>query len=133
MSRIALSAKYPWFEKMHEMMNKHVLAGLAVLLTTPSLDVAGHKDSDHALPSGDPMEESSDADLDHAVHAAPRNAGDYLDFDILTPPPHPIQSDALVSSLLTFSNWASPLQPIGYKRKHSNVEQKQDSLVEAFY
>ncbi|SAM85260.1 uncharacterized protein UBRO_20886 [Ustilago bromivora] len=145
MSRIALSAKYPWFEKMCEMMNEHVLAGLAVLLTTPSLDVAGNKDSDHVLPSGDPMEESSNADLNHAVHAcnlppihdlvdaAPRNAGDYLNFDISTPPPHPIQSDALVSSLSAFSNWASPLQPNGYKHKHSNVEQKRDSLAEAFY
>ncbi|KAJ1024672.1 hypothetical protein NDA13_004599 [Ustilago tritici] len=28
MSCIALSAKYPWFEKMHKMMNKRMLAGL---------------------------------------------------------------------------------------------------------
>ncbi|KAJ1027967.1 hypothetical protein NDA13_003419 [Ustilago tritici] len=145
MSCVALSAKYPWFEKMHKMMNKHVLAGLADLLTTPSLDVAGNKDSDHVLPSGDPMEESSNADLGHTVHACnlppihdlvdatPRNAGDYPNFDISTPPPHPIQSDALVSSLSMFSNWASPLQPNGYKCKHSNVEQKWDSLAEAFY
>ncbi|SPC64490.1 uncharacterized protein UHOD_11933 [Ustilago sp. UG-2017b] len=69
MSCIALSAKYPWFEKMHKMMNKCMLAGPTVLLTTPSLDVAGNKDSDYVLPSGDPMEESSDADLGHAVHA----------------------------------------------------------------
>ncbi|KAJ1586015.1 hypothetical protein NDA11_005349 [Ustilago hordei] len=145
MSQVALSAKYPWFEKMHKMMNKHMLADLAVLLTTPSLVVAGNKDSNHVLPSGNPVEESSNADLDHAVHAcslpplhdlvdaAPRNAGDYPNFDISTPPPHLIQSDALVSNLLMFSNWASPLQPNGYKHKHSNVEQKQDSLAEAFY
>ncbi|KAJ1028087.1 hypothetical protein NDA13_003536 [Ustilago tritici] len=38
MSRVALSAKYPWFEKMHKMMNKRVLAGPAVLLTTLSAD-----------------------------------------------------------------------------------------------
>ncbi|SAM84896.1 uncharacterized protein UBRO_20860 [Ustilago bromivora] len=145
MSWVALSAKYPWFEKMHEMMNKCMLAGLAVLHTTPSLDVTGNEDSDHVLPSSDPMEESSDADLSHAVHAhnlppihdlvdaAPRNAGDYPDFDISTPPPHPIQLDALVSSLSTFSNQASPLQANGYKHKHINVEQKQDSLAEAFY
>ncbi|KAJ1033368.1 hypothetical protein NDA13_001360 [Ustilago tritici] len=98
MSHVALSAKYPWFEKMHEMMNKRVLAGPAILLTTPSLDVAGNKDSDHVLPSGSPMEESSDADLDHAVHAhnlpsihdlvdaTPRNAGDT---SILTSQHHP--------------------------------------------
>ncbi|KAJ1022121.1 hypothetical protein NDA18_005355 [Ustilago nuda] len=145
MSRVALSAKYPWFEKMHEMMNEHVLEGPAILLTTPSLDATGNEDSDHVLPGGDPMEESSDADLDHAVHArnlplihdlvdaAPINAGDCTDFDISTPPPHPIQSDALVSSLSTFSNWASSSQANGYKRKHNNVEQKQDSLAEAFY
>ncbi|SYW73735.1 uncharacterized protein UBRO2_00010 [Ustilago bromivora] len=145
MSCVALLAKYPWFEKMHEMMNKHALAGLAVLLTTPSLDVSGNKDSDHVLPSGNPMEESSDADLSHTVHACnlpsihdlvdatPRNAGDFPDFDISTPPLHPIQLDALVSSPSTFSNQASPLQPNGYKHKHSNVEQKRDSLAEAFY
>ncbi|KAJ1019762.1 hypothetical protein NDA13_005987 [Ustilago tritici] len=139
------ATKYPWFEKMHKMMNKCVLAGPAILLTTPSLDVAGNKDSNHVLPRSDPVEESSKADLDHAVHAcnlppihdlvdaAPRNAGDYLNFDIPTPPSHPIQLDALVSSLSTFSNWASPAQPIGYKHKHINVEQKQDSLAEAFY
>ena len=102
MSQVALSAKYPWFEKMHKMMNKHVLAGPAVLLTTPSLDVTGNEDSDHVLPSSDPMEESSNEDLGHTVHAcnlppihdlvdaAPRNAGDYPNFDISTPPPHPI-------------------------------------------
>ncbi|KAJ1023957.1 hypothetical protein NDA13_004789 [Ustilago tritici] len=145
MSQVALSAKYPWFEKMHEMMNKHMLAGPAILLTTTSLDVAGNKDSNHVLPSSNPMEESSDADLSHTVHAcnlppihnlvdaAPRNAGDYPDFDILTPPLHPIQLDALVSSLLTFSSQASPLQPNGYKCKCINVEQKQDSFAEAFY
>ncbi|KAJ1027893.1 hypothetical protein NDA13_003346 [Ustilago tritici] len=145
MSWVALSAKYPWFEKMHEMMNKRVLAGPAVLLITPSLDVAGNKDSNHVLPSGNPMEASSNADLGHTVHAhnlppihdlvdaTPRNAGDYPDFDISTPPPHPIQLDALVSSLSIFSNQTSPLQPNGYKRKHSNVEQKRDSLAEAFY
>ncbi|SAM71478.1 uncharacterized protein UBRO_20479 [Ustilago bromivora] len=99
MSWVALSAKFPWFEKMHEMMNKCVLAGPAVLLTTPSLNVAGNEDSDHVLPSGNPMEESSDADLSHTVYArnlppihdlvdaAPRNAGDYPNFDISTPPP----------------------------------------------
>jgi hypothetical protein len=64
MSCVALSAKYPWFEKMHEMMNKCMLAGPAVLLTTPSLDVAGNEDSDHVLSSSDHMEESSEADLD---------------------------------------------------------------------
>ncbi|KAJ1030736.1 hypothetical protein NDA18_001974 [Ustilago nuda] len=142
---VALSAKYPWFEKMHEMMNKRVLAGPAVLLTTPSLDATGNEDSDHVLPGGDPMEESSDADLDHTVHAqnlppihdlvdaAPSNAGDCTDFDISTPPPHPIQLDALVSSPSTFSNRASSSQANGYKRKRNNVEQKQDSLAEAFY
>ncbi|KAJ1027367.1 hypothetical protein NDA18_003374 [Ustilago nuda] len=145
MSWVALSAKYPWFEKMHEMMNEHVLAGPAILLTTPSLDATGNKDSDHVLPGGDPMEESSNADLDHAVHArnlppihdlvdaTPSNAGDCTDFDILTPPPHPIQLDALVSSPSTFSNRASSLQANGYKRKRNNVEQKRDSLAEAFY
>ncbi|KAJ1022893.1 hypothetical protein NDA13_004943 [Ustilago tritici] len=145
MSRVALSAKDPWFEKMHKIMNKRVLAGPAVLLTTPSLDVSGNEDSNHVLPSGDPMEESSNADLSHTMHAhnlppihklvdaAPRNAGDYPNFDISTSPPHPIQSDALVSSPLTFSNQASPLQPNGYKHKPSNVEQKRDSLAEAFY
>ncbi|KAJ1029649.1 hypothetical protein NDA13_002892 [Ustilago tritici] len=145
MSWVALSAKYPWFEKKHKMMNKRVLAGLAVLLTTPSLDVAGNKNSDYVLPSGNPMEESRDADLDHAMHAhnlppihdlvnaAPRNAEDYLNFDISTPPLHPIQLDALVSNPLTFSNRASPSQPIGYKHKRSNVEQKWDPLAEAFY
>ncbi|KAJ1027775.1 hypothetical protein NDA13_003230 [Ustilago tritici] len=145
MSCVALSAKYPWFEKMHKMMNKHVLAGPAVLLTTPSLDVAGNEESDHVLPSGSPMEESSNADLGHTVHACnlppihnlvdatPRNAGDYPNFDILTPLPHPIQLDALVSSLSMFSNQASLSQPNGYKRKHINVEQKWGSLAEAFY
>ncbi|KAJ1035032.1 hypothetical protein NDA18_000635 [Ustilago nuda] len=145
MSRVALSAKYPWFEKMHEMMNKHVLAGPAVLLTTPSLDATGNEDPDHVLPGGDPMEESRDADLDHTVHAqnlplihdlvdaAPSNAGDCTDFDISTPPLHPLQSDALVSSPSTFSNRASSSQANGYKRKHNNVEQKRDSLAEAFY
>ncbi|SAM61601.1 uncharacterized protein UBRO_20136 [Ustilago bromivora] len=44
MSKVALSAKYPWFEKMHKMMKEHVLAGPAILLTTPSLDVAGNED-----------------------------------------------------------------------------------------
>ncbi|KAJ1041455.1 hypothetical protein NDA10_007300 [Ustilago hordei] len=144
MSQVTLSSKYPWFEKMHKMMNKHVLEGLAVLLTTPSLAVVGNKDSDHVLPSGDPMEEYSNADLGHAVHthnlppihnlmdAAPRNAGDYTNFDILTLPPHPIQSDALVSSLSTFSNWASSSQANGYKCKPINVGQKWDSLAEAF-
>ncbi|KAJ1022814.1 hypothetical protein NDA18_005147 [Ustilago nuda] len=142
---VALSAKYPWFEKMHEMMNERVLAGPAVLLTTPSQDATGNEDSDHVLPGSDPMEESSDADLDHAVHAwnlplihdlvdaAPSNAGDCTNFDISTPPLHPIQLDALVSSLSMFSNWASSLQANGYKRKCTNVEQKQDSLAEAFY
>ncbi|SAM59358.1 uncharacterized protein UBRO_20406 [Ustilago bromivora] len=145
MSRIALSAKYPWFEKMHEMMNERMLVGPAILLTTPSLDIAGNEDSDHVLPSSNPMEESSDADLSHTVHAhnlppihdlvdaAPRNAGDYPNFDILTPPLYPIQSDALVSSPSMFSNQASPLQPNGYKHKRINAEQKQDSLAEAFY
>ncbi|KAJ1591186.1 hypothetical protein NDA11_006877 [Ustilago hordei] len=145
MSQVALSAKYPWFEKMHEMMNEHVLAGPALLLTTPSLDATGNEDSNHVLPGGDPMEESSDADLDHAVHAqnlppihdlvdaAPSNAGDCTDFDISTPPLHPIQLDALVSSPLTFSNWASSSQANSYKHKHNNVEQKWDSLAEAFY
>ncbi|SYW79654.1 uncharacterized protein UHO2_04297 [Ustilago hordei] len=66
---VALSAKYPWFEKMHEMMNECVLAGPAVLLTTPRLDATGNKDSNHVLPGSNPMEESSDADLDHTVHA----------------------------------------------------------------
>ncbi|KAJ1034095.1 hypothetical protein NDA18_000964 [Ustilago nuda] len=145
MSWVALSAKYPWFEKMHEMMNKCVLVGPAVLLTTPSLDATGNEDSDHVLPGGNPMEESSDADLDHAVHAqnltpihelvdaAPSNAGDCTNFDISTPPPHPIQSDALVSSLSMFSNQASSSQANGYKCKCNNVEQKRDSLAEAFY
>ncbi|SAM85453.1 uncharacterized protein UBRO_20914 [Ustilago bromivora] len=145
MSHVALSAKYPWFEKMHEMMNKCMFAGPAILLTTPSLDVAGNKDSDHVLPSSNPMEESSNADLGHTVHACnlppiqnlvdatPRNAGDYPDFDISTPTLHPIQLDALVSSPPTFSNRASPSQPNGYKHKHSNVEQKRDFLAEAFY
>ncbi|CCF50025.1 hypothetical protein NDA11_000049 [Ustilago hordei] len=144
-SQVALSAKYPWFEKMHKMMNECVLAGPAILLTTPSLDVTGNEDSNHVLPSSDPMEESSDADLGHTVHtcnlppihdlvdAAPRNAGDYPNFDISTPPPHPILLDALVSSLSTFSNWASPSQANGYKCKHINVEQKWDLLAEAFY
>ncbi|KAJ1028905.1 hypothetical protein NDA18_002928 [Ustilago nuda] len=145
MSRVALSAKYPWFEKMHKMMNERVLAGPAVLLTTPSLDATGNEDSDHVLPGGNPMEEFSDEDLDHAVHAqnlplihdlvdaAPSNAGDCTDFDISTPPPHPIQSDALVSSPSMFSNRASSSQANGYKCKHNNVEQKRDSLAEAFY
>ncbi|KAJ1018485.1 hypothetical protein NDA18_006636 [Ustilago nuda] len=145
MSWVALSAKYPWFEKMHKMMNECVLVGPAILLTTPSLDATGNEDSDHVLPGGDPMEESSDADLDHAVHArnlppihdlvdaAPSNAGDCTNFDISTPPWHPIQSDALVSSLSTFSNRASSSQANGYKHKHNNVEQKRDSLAEAFY
>ncbi|KAJ1026031.1 hypothetical protein NDA18_003691 [Ustilago nuda] len=122
---VALSAKYPWFEKMHKMMNEHVLAGPAILLTTPSLDATGNEDSNHVLPSGDPMEESSNADLNHAVHAwnlppihdlvdaAPSNAGDCTNFDISTPPPCPIQSDALVSSPSTFSNWASSSQADG--------------------
>ncbi|KAJ1020935.1 hypothetical protein NDA18_005782 [Ustilago nuda] len=145
MNPVALSAKYPWFEKMHEMMNKCVLVGPAILLTTPSLDTTGNEDSYHVLPGGNPMEESSDADLDHTVHAwnlppihdlvdaAPSNAGDCTDFDILTPPPLHIQSDALVSSLSTFPNCASSSQANGYKHKHNNVEQKQDSLAEAFY
>ncbi|SYW81870.1 uncharacterized protein UHO2_00374 [Ustilago hordei] len=145
MSWVALSAKYPWFEKMHKMMNEHVLAGPAILLTTPSLDATGNEDSDHVLPGSDLMEESSNADLDHTVHAwnlppihdlvdaAPSNAGDCTDFDISTPPLHPIQLDALVSSLSTFSNWASSSQANGYKHKCNNVEQKWDSLAEAFY
>ncbi|SAM82637.1 uncharacterized protein UBRO_20703 [Ustilago bromivora] len=67
------------------------------------------------------------------VDAASRHAGDYLDFGILTPPLPSIQSDVLVSSPSTFSNWASPFQPIGYKHTCGNVEQKWDSLAEAFY
>ncbi|KAJ1024388.1 hypothetical protein NDA18_004555 [Ustilago nuda] len=142
---VALSAKYPWFEKMHKMMNRRVLVGPAILLTTPSLDATGNEDSNHVLPGSDPMEEFSDADLDHTVHAqnlppihdlvdaAPSNAGDCTDFDISTPPPLHIQSDALVSSLSTFSNRASSSQANDYKCKHNNVEQKQDSLEEAFY
>ena len=145
MSQVALSAKYPWFEKMHEMMNEHVLAGPALLLTTPSLDATGNEDSNNVLPGSNPMKESSDADLNHTMHAwnlppihdlvdaAPSKAGDCTDFDISTPPLHPIQLDALVSSPLTFSNWASSSQANGYKCKHNKVEQKQDSLAEAFY
>ncbi|SPC64491.1 uncharacterized protein UHOD_11934 [Ustilago sp. UG-2017b] len=67
------------------------------------------------------------------VDAAPKNVGDNPNFDISMPPPHPIPSDVLVSSLSTFSNRASPSQPNGYKCKHINVEQKRDSLAEAFY
>ncbi|SOV08616.1 uncharacterized protein UDID_17429 [Ustilago sp. UG-2017a] len=122
MSHVALSAKYPWFEKMHKMMNKRVLAGLAVLLTTPSLDVAGKEDSDHphsACPQPTPIH--------NLVDPAPRNAGDYPDFDISMPPLHPIQLDALVSSPSMFSNWASPSQPNGYKCKHINECTKQEA------
>ncbi|SYW82598.1 uncharacterized protein UBRO2_04720 [Ustilago bromivora] len=128
--------------KLHKDM---VYRDLSRLLFPTSLDVAGNKDSDHVLPSSNPMEESSNADLGHTVHACnlppiqnlvdatPRNAGDYPDFDISTPTLHPIQLDALVSSPPTFSNRASPSQPNGYKHKHSNVEQKRDFLAEAFY
>ncbi|SPC64970.1 uncharacterized protein UHOD_20277 [Ustilago sp. UG-2017b] len=45
-SCLALSTKYAWFEKMHEMMNGRFYADPTALITTPSLDFTSDDEAD---------------------------------------------------------------------------------------
>ncbi|SPC62446.1 uncharacterized protein UHOD_11533 [Ustilago sp. UG-2017b] len=69
-SRLALSTKYAWFEKMHEMMNGRFYADPAALITTPSLDFTSDDEAD--MPSYGSadilMDLSGSEPYDHSAH-----------------------------------------------------------------
>ncbi|KAJ1031078.1 hypothetical protein NDA18_002297 [Ustilago nuda] len=69
-SRIALSTKYAWFERMHKMMNGQFNADPAALITTPSLDFTSDDEPD--MPSNGsadiPMDICGSELYDHSAH-----------------------------------------------------------------
>ncbi|SPC62608.1 uncharacterized protein UHOD_11558 [Ustilago sp. UG-2017b] len=69
-SRLALSTKYAWFEKMHEMMNGRFYTDPAALITTPSLDFTSDGEADMpSYGSADiPMDLSGSEPYDHGAH-----------------------------------------------------------------
>ncbi|SOV07336.1 uncharacterized protein UDID_18876 [Ustilago sp. UG-2017a] len=69
-SRLALSTKYTWFEKMHKMMNDRFYADPAALITTPSLDFTSDDKADMpSYSSADiPMDLSGRKPYDHGAH-----------------------------------------------------------------
>ncbi|SPO21345.1 uncharacterized protein UTRI_00822 [Ustilago trichophora] len=154
-SRSALAQRLPWFEKMHEMMNGCVPAGPIRLYTTPPItfpdepfDIAGAAPTNNP---GYPMDESEDdTPRDHANHA--HSVPPLLDMlgDVSTPPlpsqpgsnvaennaatPTPSQRSSAPQD--TFSPSASPsssLSSPATKRKRGAMDQKRDSIAEAFY
>ncbi|UTT88585.1 hypothetical protein NDA17_004766 [Ustilago hordei] len=70
-SRIALSTKYAWFERMHEMMNGRFNADPEALITTPSLDFTSNDKPD--MPSNGsadiPMDICGSELYDHSTHS----------------------------------------------------------------
>ncbi|SOV06677.1 uncharacterized protein UDID_17571 [Ustilago sp. UG-2017a] len=70
-SCLALSTKYAWFEKMHEMMNGRFYADPAALITTPSLDFTSDDEADMpSYGSADiPMDLSGSKPYDHGAHS----------------------------------------------------------------
>ncbi|KAJ1595617.1 hypothetical protein NDA11_004767 [Ustilago hordei] len=70
-SCIALSTKYAWFERMHEMMNGQFNADPAALITTPSLDFTSNDKPD--MPSNGsadiPMDICGSELYDHSAHS----------------------------------------------------------------
>ncbi|KAJ1045332.1 hypothetical protein NDA14_007894 [Ustilago hordei] len=69
-SCIALSTKYAWFERMHEMMNGQFNADPTALITTPSLDFTSDDEPDMPLNgSADiPMDICGSKLYDHSAH-----------------------------------------------------------------
>ncbi|SOV08552.1 uncharacterized protein UDID_17418 [Ustilago sp. UG-2017a] len=69
-SRLALSTKYTWFEKMHEMMNSQSSAKPTTLIMTPSLNFTSD-DKAGMPPYGSaeiPMDLSGSKPYDHGAH-----------------------------------------------------------------
>ncbi|SAM67716.1 uncharacterized protein UBRO_20242 [Ustilago bromivora] len=69
-SRLALSTKYTWFEKMHKMMNGRSSAEPATLIMTPSLNFTSN-DKAGMSPYGSaeiPMDLSGSEPYDHSTH-----------------------------------------------------------------
>ncbi|SAM74948.1 uncharacterized protein UBRO_20504 [Ustilago bromivora] len=68
---LALSTKYAWFEKMHEMMNGRSSADPTALITTPSLDFTS--DDEAGMPPYSsaemPMDLSGSKLYDHSAHS----------------------------------------------------------------
>ncbi|SYW77358.1 uncharacterized protein UBRO2_01817 [Ustilago bromivora] len=69
-SCLALSTKYAWFEKMHEMMNGRSSADPTTLIMTPSLNFTSNDKADMPLYSSDdiPMDLSGSKPYDHSAH-----------------------------------------------------------------
>ncbi|SAM71760.1 uncharacterized protein UBRO_20482 [Ustilago bromivora] len=69
-SRLALSTKYTWFEKMHEMMNGRSSAKPATLITTPSLNFTSNDKAGMPPYSSAeiPMDHSGSEPYDHSAH-----------------------------------------------------------------
>ncbi|SAM84759.1 uncharacterized protein UBRO_20848 [Ustilago bromivora] len=69
-SRLALSTKYTWFEKMHKMMNGRSSAEPATLIMTPSLNFTSNDKA--GMPSYGsaeiPMDLSGSEPYDHSAH-----------------------------------------------------------------
>ncbi|SYW86731.1 uncharacterized protein UHO2_05355 [Ustilago hordei] len=91
-SRIALSTKYAWFERMHKMMNGQFNADPTALITTPSLDFTSDDEPD--MPSNGsadiPMDICGSELYDHSTHGC--GLPPILDFIEPTNPPAAVAS-----------------------------------------
>ncbi|SOV09920.1 uncharacterized protein UDID_19577 [Ustilago sp. UG-2017a] len=161
-SCLALSTKYAWFEKMHEMMNGQFYADPAALITTPSLDFTSDDEADMpSYGSADiPMDLSGSKPYDHSAHghglppildlmdstnppaavastsgASIAGAGD--DDFFTTPSPLQAQpSFSMAGGLDVFdstSSHSSAQHSPGTKCKQGALDHKHDTLAEAFY
>ncbi|SPC67391.1 uncharacterized protein UHOD_11737 [Ustilago sp. UG-2017b] len=161
-SHLALSTKYAWFEKMHEMMNGRFYADPAALITTPSLDFTSDDEADMlSYGSADiPMDLSGSELYDHGTHghglppildvmdstnppaavastsgASVAGAGD----DDFFTTPSPLQarpSFSTAGGLDVFdstSSHSSAQHSPGTKHKRGALDHKRNTLAEAFY
>ncbi|SOV06420.1 uncharacterized protein UDID_17459 [Ustilago sp. UG-2017a] len=126
-SHLALSTKYTWFEKMHEMMNGQFYAYPAALITTPSLDFTSDDKADMpSYGSADiPMDLSGSEPYDHGAHG--HGLPSILDLMDSTNPP------AAVASTSGASVAGAAQHSPGTKRKRGALDHKRDTLAEAFY
>ncbi|SPC65303.1 uncharacterized protein UHOD_11056 [Ustilago sp. UG-2017b] len=161
-SCLALSTKYTWFEKMHEMMNGRSSAKPATLITTPSLNfTSDYKAGMPPYGSAEiPMDLSGSEPYDHGTHghglppildlmdstnppaAIASTSGASIagagDDDIFTTP-FPSQarpSFSTAGGLDVFESSSSPSSaPLSPSTKHKRgaLDHKHDTLAEAFY
>ncbi|SPC60801.1 uncharacterized protein UHOD_11155 [Ustilago sp. UG-2017b] len=126
-SHLALSTKYAWFEKMHEMMDGRFYADPAALITTPSLDFTSDDEADMpSYGSADiPMDLSGSEPYDHGAHS--HGLPPILDLMDSTNPP------AAVASTFGAPVAGAAQRSPGTKRKRGALDHKGDTLAEAFY